>query len=99
MHRYFEEARTSPETPEPPEEPPSSKGSVAKYEQAKVDVRDEQTVNQCLINLMLPIAWHLDISGNLDPERRAFKFFLEGEIGYEARVDGIVTNKIAPPML
>jgi hypothetical protein len=74
----------SPQTPEPPEKSPSGKGSVAKFKQAKVDVRDEQTVNQCLINLMLPIPWPPDISGNIDPQRQALRFFLKGQKGYEA---------------
>ena len=43
--------------------------------------------------MVLPIPWPLDISGNLDPERRALKFLLDGQIGYQARVDGIVTKK------
>jgi hypothetical protein len=54
-------------------------GSVAKYEEAAVNVRDEQTVNQCLINLMLPITWPLGISGNIDPQRQAFTFVLDGK--------------------
>jgi hypothetical protein len=83
----------TPETPKSPEEPPSGMGSVAKYEEAEVNVRDEQTVNQCLINLMLPITWPLGISGNIDPQRLAFKFVLDSKQWYEARVDGIVTHK------
>jgi hypothetical protein len=83
----------SPGTAESFEEPPSGQGSVAKYEQARVNVQDEQTVNQCLINLMLPIIWPLGISGNIDPQRRAFKFALGEYKGYEARVDGIVTSQ------
>jgi hypothetical protein len=86
----------TPETPESPEEPPSGVGSVAKYEDAEVNVRDEQTVNQCLINLMLPITWPLGISGNIDPQRKAFTFVLDGKQWYEARVDGIVTHKDRP---
>jgi hypothetical protein len=84
------------ETPESPEEPPSGMGSVAKYEEAEINVRDEQTVNQCLINLMLPITWPLGISGNIDPQRQAFTFILDGKQWYEARVDGIVTHKDRP---
>jgi hypothetical protein len=83
----------SPGTSQSFEEPPSGQGSVAKYEQAKINVRDEQTVNQCLLNLMLPITWPIGISGNIDPQRRAFKFALEEHKGYEARVDGIVTSQ------
>ena len=86
----------APETPESPEELPSGMGSVAKYEEAEVNVRDEQTVNQCLINLMLPITWPLGISGNIDPQRKAFTFVLDGKQWYEARVDGIVTHKGRP---
>jgi hypothetical protein len=86
----------TPETPWAPETPPSGEGSVAWYEQTEVNVRDEQTVNQCLINLMLPITWPLGISGNIDPKRQAFTFVLNGEKWYEARVDGIVTNKDRP---
>jgi hypothetical protein len=86
----------TPETPWAPETPPSGEGSVARYEQAEVNVRDEQTVNQCLINLMLPIAWPLGISDNIDPQRQAFTFVLNGEKWYEARVDGIVTHKDRP---
>jgi hypothetical protein len=86
----------TPETPESPEEPPCGMGSVAKYEEAEVNVRDEQTVNQCLINLMLPITWPLGISGNIDPQRKAFTFVLDGKQWYEARVDGIVTHKDRP---
>jgi hypothetical protein len=86
----------TPETPESPEEPPSGMGSVAKYEEAEINVRDEQTVNQCLINLMLPITWPLGISGNIDPQRKAFTFVLDGKKWYEARVDGIVTHKDRP---
>jgi hypothetical protein len=84
------------EISESPEEPSSGMGSVAKYEEAEVNVRDEQTVNQCLINLMLPITWPLGISGNIDPQRKAFTFVLDGKQWYEARVDGIVTHKDRP---
>jgi hypothetical protein len=91
-----EDTPETPESPESPEEPPSGKGSVAKYEEAEIDVRDEQTVNQCLINLMLPITWPLGISGNIDPQRQAFTFVLGDEKWYEARVDGIVTHKDRP---
>lgn len=68
----------TPCTSESLEVPPSGQGSVAKYEQAKVNVQDEQTVNQCLINLMLPLTRNLGISGNIDPQRLAFTFLLDG---------------------
>jgi hypothetical protein len=86
----------TPGTSESPQQPPSGQGSVAKYEQAKIDVQDEQTVNQCLINLMLPITWPLQISGNIDPQRQAFKFPIDDRKGYEARVDGIFTKPTLP---
>ena len=50
---------------------------MAKYEEAKVNVRDEQTVNQCLINLMLSITWPFGVSDNTDPQREAFEFILD----------------------
>jgi len=90
------EVEDTPGSSKTPEEPPSGQGSVAKFEQAKANVRDEQTVNQCLINLMSPITWPLDISGNIDPHRRAFKFPLDDLKGYQACVDGIVTNSTRP---
>ena len=50
---------------------------MTKYEEAKVNVWDEQTVNQCLINLMLPITWPFGVSDNTDPQRKAFEFILD----------------------
>ncbi|KAF7856815.1 hypothetical protein EAF04_009578 [Stromatinia cepivora] len=82
----------TPSTTESIELPPSGEGSVAKYEKTKIKVQDEQTVNQCLINLLLPISWPLGISGNVDPQRKAYIFVLQGSKAYEARVDGIVTH-------
>ncbi|KAF8860694.1 hypothetical protein BDZ45DRAFT_672413 [Acephala macrosclerotiorum] len=88
----------TPDTSESLEEPPSGQGSAAKYAQAKVNVQDEQTVNQCLINLMLPITWHLGISGTIDPRRLAFTFLLDGFKAYEARVDGKSEARLAVPI-
>ncbi|KAJ8060119.1 hypothetical protein OCU04_010473 [Sclerotinia nivalis] len=82
----------TPSTTESIELPPSGEGSVAKYEKARIEVQDEQIVNQCLINLLLPISWPLGISGNVDPQRKAYIFILQGSKAYEARVDGIVTH-------
>ncbi|KAF7874997.1 hypothetical protein EAF04_002169 [Stromatinia cepivora] len=82
----------TPSTIESIELPPSGEGSVAKYEKAKIKVQDEQIVNQCLINLLLPISWPLGISGNVDPQRKAYIFVLQGSKAYEARVDGIITH-------
>jgi hypothetical protein len=45
-----------------------------------------------MINLMLPITWHLGISGNIVTQRLAFTLLLDGSKAYEARVDGIVTS-------
>ncbi|CAD6451132.1 7554f834-41a2-479a-b7c4-a9efadbe6754 [Sclerotinia trifoliorum] len=81
-----------PSTTESAELPLSAEESVSRYERARIKVQDEQTVNQCLINLLLPISWPLGISGNVDPQRKAYIFVLQDTKAYEARVDGVITH-------
>ena len=72
----------------------------AKYEQEFFEMGDEQTVNACLVSLIMNVGWILDRHGIVHLDRRAFRVQDAAESRgtgsehylYEARVDGIITG-------
>ena len=73
--------------------PPELQRIVDEYKQAMFEMGDEQTVNACLVALIMPVAWILGRSGCVHLDRKPLQLRRgDGEILYEARVDGIITE-------
>ena len=57
-------------------------------------IGDEQTVNVCLMSLIIPVASMLGSSGRIPFDREAFQVLkshpTDDEALYEARVDGLI---------
>ena len=65
-----------------------------KYEKEMFEVIDEQTVNSCLVALIMPLTWILGLHLRVHLDRRAFRVQDSGQGNYlyEARVDGIIVD-------
>ena len=63
------------------------------YKQALFEMGDEQTVNSCLVALLIPVAWILGHSRCIHLDRKPLQLrSRDGNIIYEARVDGVITD-------
>ena len=65
-----------------------------KYEKEMFEVLDEQTVNSCLVALIMPLTWILGLARRVHLDRRALRVqdSGDGDYLYEARVDGIIVD-------
>ncbi|KAL9099484.1 MAG: hypothetical protein Q9163_005021 [Psora crenata] len=90
----------SPEEDSPEEESPESVISPpgtelrrieAAYQRAIFSTGDEQTVNACLVTILMTLSYVLGITGRIHFDRTAFQMLRpDGQILYIARVDGIL---------
>jgi hypothetical protein len=97
------EPASSLERPPLPDTPVNVDGKEQERteDQAKIQkdtkVSDEEVVNMCLINLLMPFAWTRGFKGTVDPSRTAFIYQdYNDEKVYEARVDGTVKARKSP---
>ena len=60
------------------------------FESAMFEVGDEQTVNACLVNLLLPVTWACEFSKSVHLDRKPFYLGPEENAFYQACVDGVI---------
>ena len=63
---------------------------IDELERAIFQVGDEQTVNACLVNLLLPVTWACGFSRSVHIDRRAFYMGPNENPLYRALVDGVI---------